>query len=285
MKRHFIWKFMSIIIILGLLIYVLPVYSYAYNKNTLVTSTKSITEGILFNRVIDNADILTDNQEQELLSKADEISERQKCDIVIVTVSSLEGKSATEYADDFFDYNGYGIGENKDGILFLIGMNEHDWAISTHGYGITAFTDAGQKYMTSNIITKLSSGKYEEAFSLFLGYCDDYLTQAHSGKPYDSGNLPKQKLSPIWILGDLCIGAVISFIILGAWKKELKTVKVQNSADNYIVPDSFELTNINDVFLYETITKVEKPKESDSSGSSTHTSSSGEEHGGSSGKF
>lgn len=281
MKRHIICRFMSIIMTLALLICALPVSSYAADKNT-----KSIPDKRQFDRIVDNADILTDSEEKSLLSKADEISERQKCDVAIVTVKSVEGKTPTEYADDFFDYNGYGIGQNRDGILFLIAMNERGWAVSTHGYGITAFTDAGQKYMMKDIIANLSSGKYEKAFSLFLDSCDNYLTQAHTEKPYDSGNLPKKAVSSIWILGSLCIGAFIAFIILSRWKKELKTVEMQNCADDYIVPDSFKLTYKNDVFLYDTITKVEKPKNSDNdSGSSTHTSSSGEEHGGSSGSF
>lgn len=279
MKRHIICRFMSIIMTLALLVCILPVPSYADNKNV-----NNIPDKRLFDRIVDNADILTDSEEKSLLSKADEISERQKCDIAIVTVNSIEGKTPTEYTDDFFDYNGYGIGQNKDGILFLIAMNEHEWAISTHGYGITAFTDAGQKYMMKDVITNLSSGKYEEAFSVFLDYCDDYLTQAYTGTPYDSGNLPKEPVSSIWILGSLCIGAVIAFIILSTWKKQLKTVEMQNCADNYIVPNSFELSYENDVFLYDTIIKVEKPKDNDS-GSSAHTSSSGEEHGGSSGSF
>ena len=279
MKRHIICRFMSIIMTLALLVCILSVPSYADNKNV-----NNIPDKRLFDRIVDNADILTDSEEKSLLSKADEISERQKCDIAIVTVNSIEGKTPTEYTDDFFDYNGYGIGQNKDGILFLIAMNEHEWAISTHGYGITAFTDAGQKYMMKDVITNLSSGKYEKAFSVFLDYCDDYLTQAYTGTPYDSGNLPKEPVSSIWILGSLCIGAVIAFIILSTWKKQLKTVEMQNCADNYIVPNSFELSYENDVFLYDTIIKVEKPKDNDS-GSSTHTSSSGEEHGGSSGSF
>ena len=43
------------------------------------------------------------NRDTEL----DEISEKQQCDVVVVTENSLDGKSAQDYADDFFDYNGY----------------------------------------------------------------------------------------------------------------------------------------------------------------------------------
>ena len=73
-------------------------------------------------------------------------------DVVIVTVASIEGKTATEYADDYFDYQGYGYGEKSDGILLLVGMKERVWAISTHGsLGISAFTDAGLDYIKEDV--------------------------------------------------------------------------------------------------------------------------------------
>ena len=59
-------------------------------------------------RLVDDADLLTDSEEQELNTELDEISEKQQCDVVVVTKNSLDGKSAQDYADDFFDYNGYG---------------------------------------------------------------------------------------------------------------------------------------------------------------------------------
>ena len=37
--------------------------------------------------------------------------------LAVVTVNSLEGKTAEAYADDYYDYNGYGYGENDDGLF------------------------------------------------------------------------------------------------------------------------------------------------------------------------
>ena len=63
-------------------------------------------------RLVDGADLLTDSEETALRDKLDEISERQQVDLVIVTTDSLEGKSPMEFADDFYDYNGYGFGDS-----------------------------------------------------------------------------------------------------------------------------------------------------------------------------
>ena len=98
-------------------------------------------------RFVDEAGLLTGSEGSDLLDQLNEISERQQVDVVVVTVDSLEGASATEYADDFYDLNGYGFGDEGDGILLLISMEERDWAISTSGFGITAFTDAGLEYL------------------------------------------------------------------------------------------------------------------------------------------
>ena len=49
-------------------------------------------------RLVDDADLLTDSEEQELNTELDEISEKQQCDVVVVTENSLDGKSAQDYA-------------------------------------------------------------------------------------------------------------------------------------------------------------------------------------------
>ena len=236
-------------------------------------------------RLVDDASLLDENQQEELTLKLDEIYERQEFDVVIVTVDSLGDKTATEYADDYFDYNGYGYGEDKDGILFLVSMEDRDWAISTHGYGIPAFTDAGQEYIMDQVKPLLSSGDYGEAFDTFAQDCDEFLTQAYTGEPYDVSNLPKDPFS-IWfsLLVAVVAGVIVAAIITTVMWCKLNSVHPNDDASSYIRKGSMKVDLKRDIFLYRTVTKTEKPK-NESGGSSTHTSSSGETHGGSSGKF
>ena len=236
-------------------------------------------------RMVDDADILDASQEKALEEKLGEISEHYQCDVVIVTEDSLGGTQPTPYADDYYDYNGYGYGKDRDGILLLVAMDERKWAISTCGYGIEAFTDAGQEYMVEQFKPYLSDGEYEEAFTCFADLCNDFLRQASEGKPYDRGNMPKRKISPLWILAAIGIGFIISLLVTGVMKGQQKTVRSQPAADNYVKPGSFQLRRERDVFLYRTVSRVKKPEQDSSGGSSTHTSSSGSSHGGSSGSF
>lgn len=104
---------------------------------------------------------------------------------MIVTIPDLYGEDITVFADDFYDENGY----QPDGILLLISDYDREWAISTAGYGITAFTDAGQEYLTGQFLDALSEGEYAAAFDTYAGLCDEFITQAKAGAPYDAGTL------------------------------------------------------------------------------------------------
>ena len=86
--------------------------------------------------------------------------------MAVVTVDSLEGKTSQDYADDFYDYNGYGYGKDDDGILLLISMEDRDYAITTYGFGITAFTDAGLQYVVNDFKPALSGGRYGNAMGI-----------------------------------------------------------------------------------------------------------------------
>lgn len=234
-------------------------------------------------RLVDEARLLTSSERSELISLLNEISERQNMDVVIVTVDSLDGKSPRAYADDYYDYHGY----RADGVLLLIAMDSRDRYISTSGYGITALTDAGISYMEDRFVGDLSDGDYASAFATYAELCDDFITQAKNGNPYDRGNLPKAAFP--WgrnILISVVIGFVIAFIATAIMRSKLKSVRSKSGAADYIKQGSFHVTNANDLFLYRRVTRRARPKDSGSGGgSSTHRSSSGRSHGGGGGKF
>ena len=238
-------------------------------------------------RLADQAGLLDTDQKESLCNTLDEISERDQVDVVVVTVNSLEGKTAQAYAEDYFIDHGYGQGENGDGILFLLDMGDRNWAIATHGYAIEVFTDAGQSYIMDQVKPYLSDGDYNEAFHKFATECDDFITQANEAEPYDVENLPDEPFAVgINLLIALAVGLVAGLLVTGNMRRKLKTVRKQDRAASYVRQGSMNVTRSNDFYLYSTVSKSAKPKNEDSNGgSSTHTSSSGDTFGGSSGKF
>ena len=235
-------------------------------------------------RVLDMADLLSDGEEEALTTTLDNLSVRRNMDVIVVTTNDLEGKTVRDYADDVYDTAKFGYGSNRDGVLLLISMADRDWYISTCGYGITVFTDAGIQYIGDQIKSDLSDENYAAAFDTYAVLCDDFISQAKTGEPYDNSNLPREPLSLIWIPVSIAIGVVLALLVVGVMKGQLKSVRSQAAANSYLKPGSLNVTESRDLFLYSQASRTEKPKDNDS-GSSTHTSSSGTTHGGGGGKF
>ena len=202
------------------------------------------------NRLVDDANLLTEAEEGTLLAKLNEISERQAFDVVIVTRNGLDGKTPQDYADDFYDYNGYGQGEEKDGALLLLDMESRSYHISTSGYGITALTDYGMNLMEDSFVPKLSAGNYYGAFEEFANQCDYYVTRAKDGDPVDDPQAepivdpqPAEKRKPglgtAGIAG--AIGLLIGSIRANGMKAKLKTVKRQQNARDYMQGNNINL--------------------------------------------
>lgn len=224
--------------------------------------------------VLDEADLLTDEEESQLLDKLEAITGEYNLEVAVATVESKDGNEMNYFTDHFFDENGYGTGENHDGILFMVSIGDREWHITTHGYGMTAFNDDGLAYLKENVEPLLKDENFYGAFDTYADLCQDLLEMAANGEPYT------EPFSPIWILISLGIGLVLAFLCTMGMRAQLKSVRTQDSAVDYVRQGSMALTRSNDIFLYHTVTKTAKPKDSDSS-----SGGSDSDHGGTGGSF
>lgn len=247
-------------------------------------------------RVMDGAELLSEDEETALRARLDELSVRLSCDLVVATVDSTNGATPMAYADDLFDYAGFGLGDDRTGILLLISMEARDWWISTRGGAIRILTDDRIQSIGDDMVDDLGSGDYAAAFSTFADDCDRYCTLYGDYRGADGTGEGKLAyfvrvfpyLMPwYWIPLSLLIGFLIACIAVGAMKGKLRSVRFQPAAGSYVRPGSFAVTASRDQYLYRTVSRTARPKDTDSSsgGSSTHTSSSGASHGGGGGKF
>ncbi len=245
----------------------------------------------LYYRMNDSAGVLTEDEDNELEDALEELSLRQNFDVVIATIESLESvdyDSMEAYADDLYDFCQFGYGADRDGVLLLVSVGDRKWHISTCGYGITAFTDAGIQYLGEQMTPDMADGDYAAAFRTFVQWSDDYITAARAGHPYDVKNLPREPLSLMYLFLAVGIGLVLAWVIVHVMKGQLRSVAFQENAASYVREGSMKLTNSRELFLYRDVQRTEhvEEKDSDSSGgSSTHTSSSGTTHGGGGGSF
>ena len=245
----------------------------------------------LYYRMNDSAGVLTEDEDNELEDALEELSLRQSFDVVIATTESLESVDYTSmeaYADDLYDFCQFGYGADRDGVLLLVSVGDRKWHISTCGYGITAFTDAGIQYLGEQMTPDMADGDYAAAFRTFVQWSDAYIDAARSGRPYDVKNLPREPLSPMYLFLALGIGLVLAWVVVSVMKSRLRSVAFQENAASYVREGSMNLTNSRELFLYRDVHRTERVEEKDSDssgGSSTHTSSSGTTHGGGGGSF
>lgn len=237
--------------------------------------------------VIDDAGLIKASDEKELDKKIKNI-QKDKFDVVILTVKSLDGKSAQDYADDYYDNNDYGLDNEKSGVLFLVSKGDRKYHISTKGAGIKAFTDYGIGRIKEEIKPYLSDGDYFNACDEFLNITKDFVKAYKDGTPYDTDNPYNEEIDYVTLeVIALVIAFVIALISVGIMRLRMNTAKPKGTAMEYIKKGSFKLTSEKDIFMYSTVTKTAKPKDNDNSagGSTTHVSSSGSEHGGGGGSF
>lgn len=215
--------------------------------------------------LIDAAYLLDASEEDAVFARLAEVSDRHDFDVVVVTVDEHEGDIRT-FAADVFDEGEFGRGENRDGCILLLSMEDRDFAFIAFGKGEQAFTPAGQGYLDTFFVPYLSAGEYKEAFLSFADAVDDFLIQAERGMPYDTGTIPQPskpaessgKRRGILSAGSVLIAFLTSFFVTGSWKGQLKSVRGESSAANYIRPGSVNVTGKKDVFLYTKRSK--KPK-------------------------
>lgn len=230
--------------------------------------------------VVDQANLLTASEEQDLRNRLDGISAEYGLDVVVVTVETLGSRDVDAFADNFYNQGGYG----DDGILLLLSMEDRDWAITATGYGRRAFTDAGIEYIADQILPELEEDNFSAAFRIFADQCDDFLAQAKTGDPYDRHNLPKEPFNILFnLLIAVVIGFVIALIVTAIMKSGLKSVRYQSAASNYVKSGSMNVAVAREFFLYSRVVKTKKPQQSNSS--SGTRSSGGRTFSGRSGKF
>lgn len=275
--------------------YTVPVLSSEKNEENVQPDIQPIEEAKRERRVRDEANVISDSALNELNTLADSISEQYMCDVCAVFVNSTDGKDAQAFADDYYDYNGLGYGAGKDGIILAVDVVGRKYAISTYGYGITAFTDYGQQYMDSRYIDALRQSDWATAAKNYISVCGELLNTAMNSRPYDnyydSNKTQNTGLNIKSLIGiNLVIGFLISCISVGAMKKRHKSVEKQYSACDYVRQGSFKLSYSNERFLRSSVSKTPRPQPQSRSGgsgggSSVHISSSGASHGGHSGSF
>lgn len=247
--------------------------SSTYNSNTNSQKAKANTPVVdATKKIYDYANLITKDEEEALYNKVQEFINKYDMDMAIVTINSNPKSSSMAYADDFYDYNNFGKGTNKTGLLFLIDMQNRNMWISTTGDAINIYTDSRINTILDYTYDKISNEDYNGCAEQFIDKASYFANKGLTGGS-------KVVTVPKMICNSLIFAGIVTIVFICIGLATHRKPKKKKEASNYIT-QPLKLSNKLDTFLDKHVSKVKIETSSSSGGSSTHSGSSGTSHGG-----
>ena len=250
--------------------------------------------------VYDHADLLAVQEEEYLDNLAAEHAEQWNMNFLMVTTDDTDGKSAMEYADDFYDAQ-FPDDSEEDGILYLIDMDNREIYLSTSGLAIRYLTDDRVDDILDEAFGYVADGDYYGTFVTFMEETERYLIDGIPEDQYNydvnTGEIDYYQEPMRITFGEFLFAFAVALIpaaiTVGAIKAKYQLKFEDLHYDSYT--DSYvQLSVKTDRLVNKSVTHRRIPNYTGSSGgssggggsrSSVHTSSSGRSHGGGGRKF
>lgn len=140
-------------------------------------------------RVFDDAGLFTRKEIDSFQSQIASMKKEMNMDVLIVTASDTNGKSAKQYAEDYYINGSYGVGSDYRGVLFLIDMDNREMYILPVGKMNRFLTDQRWNAILDSSYESASQGEYASSAQAFL---DGVMKYYRAGIPGGQYNYDKE---------------------------------------------------------------------------------------------
>lgn len=137
--------------------------------------------------VLDEADVLSEETEQEIIAENQDLFQETGAQIVVVAVDFLDGEDIDDYAYSLFNIWGIGSQERNNGLLLLLAIGEDNYYAQA-GTGIEDYFDGAKlqdmldEYLEPDFATRDYDAGVEKFFqaalsdmeSYYANYTDEY---------------------------------------------------------------------------------------------------------------
>ena len=247
-------------------------------------------------KIYDFSDILTDDEERELKILIDNFYQKTKMDLVIVTdnLPYSRDEQNVEYAEDFYDYNDFGLDtKHYDGIVLFRNTYPAD-----PYYDMTLTGEAQFYYHTriddilDTIYSEIKSQQYFNGFKHFINLLDNYYevgipsemegyTLDDKGHLVEPPKAPKEyKVPTIWMIISAVLGTTI-FTSVNVKKNKMVThaYEANDFLDKSTINYTKSTDDLTNTFVtHNIISSGSSGGGSSGGGFSSHTGSSGFGH-------
>jgi len=250
--------------------------------------------------VIDGAGLYTADEYAEITALVDRLREEYQIDVVVLTtrLSSMSDYYLQDYADCYFDKNGYGARNNYTGVLFMIDIGNRYIHVSTSGDMIDWLTDSRVEHMLDACYDEIhGSSGYGSGTLAALNKLSRYMQDGREDGSFRYDAVTGRRISGIYnklttieiilaIAGGVAVALIVYKSIASRYNLKNKTYAFNKSTQSSAV------FYVNDArFIRETVRRIRHSSDSSggghggsgghrSGGSSVHHSSSGHSHGG-----
>ena len=111
--------------------------------------------------IVDTADIVSAEDRAQIEKIGEELREKTKAEIVVVTVATLDGTDIESYANELFRSWGIGDAKQSNGVLLLIAKDDRKFRIEV-GYGLEGEITDGR---SGEILDKMKPYFRDEKYS------------------------------------------------------------------------------------------------------------------------
>lgn len=154
-------------------------------------------------QVIDDANLFSVNEVSQMIDTIARIERNHQVDIVVLTTNDVPTDYSEEmwrvrnYADDYYDNGGYGMGADNSGMLILLDMNNRVMWLSTGGVMIEYINDAREEDILDRAYTYLPYGSYGNAINAALNRVEYYMNKGREEGTFLYDEMTGERLSGI----------------------------------------------------------------------------------------
>lgn len=209
-------------------------------------------------RLYDDGDLLSDAEEALIRARLDGVSERLGFDILIVTAddcATADDYTMISRADYYYDNS---LVYLADDAAILVMDISGECYIRTYGRLGDKIEEELDRFRTP-VKGSAVNGKYKSACESFVSLCDEIITDASS---FDLGKN---------LVISIIVGVVAALITVLGMIAKLKTVGKKTNASDYVRQGSMVINERRDIFLYRTVRRIPKPKNTSSGKGGGHS--------------
>lgn len=187
--------------------------------------------------VYDLAELFSSSESSRLETLASELESEYKMHYFLLTTDNAYGMSSSEFAEYFYEEEGFDSDGKKGGIVLLIDLENRELNLVTNGDMIYYITDAREENIYNEGYSYASEGEYGEAMYAMLSQVQEYMEEGVPGNQYtydsETGRIVEYKsitstdlmiavLVPLLVAGIVCFILYRKYSVVEKYKYEVR---------------------------------------------------------------